>query len=191
MSAPDRNCAFLIFTVLPVFAAATSRSVWRQRNAGIWITSTTSPTGAACHDSWMSVRSFSPHFARTSASIRSPFSSPGPRNDEIEVRLALSNDALKMMSAPSLSLIATRRCATVSSSSADSMTHGPAINLIFIRFDYELRTKAGEAAARQAAGLRLPTFHFPCLIRKASAFSRSSGVSMPMVSASVTPTPIL
>ena len=132
MSNPERNCAFLIFTVLPVLAAAVSRSVCRQRKAGIWITSTTSPTGAACHASWMSVSRRSPHFARTSASIRNPCSSPGPRNEEIEVRLALSNEALKIISVPRALLIATRRSATVSSNSADSMTQGPAMNFIAV-----------------------------------------------------------
>ena len=39
----------------------------------------TSPTGAACHDSWMSVSSRRPHFDRTSASICNPFSMPTPR----------------------------------------------------------------------------------------------------------------
>ena len=135
MSGPERNWAFLMFTVRPVFAAATTRSVWRQRKAGIWITSATSPTGAACAGSWMSVRIFSPHLARTSASICNPFSSPGPRNDAIDVRLALSNDALKMMSVPSVRLMDVSRSATVSSNSADSITHGPAMNFIAIKFN--------------------------------------------------------
>ncbi len=81
----------------------------------------------------MSVSSRSPHFDFTSASIRSPRSMPGPRNDVSDVRLALSNDALKMISTPSRRLMATSRSATVSSSSADSMTHGPAISFIAIK----------------------------------------------------------
>jgi hypothetical protein len=53
---------------------------------------------------------------------------PGPRNDVIDVLLALSNEALKMMSVPNFWFISTSFAATVSSSSADSITHGPAIN---------------------------------------------------------------
>ena len=132
MSVPLRNCAFLMFTVLPVLAAATSRSVWRQRKAGICITSTTSPTGAACQLSWMSVSRRRPYLLLMSESICSPLSSPGPRKECIEVRLALSNEALNMMSVPNLSLILTSSCATVSSNSADSITHGPAMNLCCI-----------------------------------------------------------
>ena len=49
-----------------------------------------------------------------------------------DVRLALSNEALKMMSVPSSRFILTSSRATVSSSSADSMTHGPAIIVRFI-----------------------------------------------------------
>ena len=33
---------------LMAFAAASSKSVWRQRKAGIWITSTTSAASRAC-----------------------------------------------------------------------------------------------------------------------------------------------
>ena len=67
-----------------------------------------------------------------SANICSPLSIPGPRNEWIDVRLALSNEALNMMSVPNLSFILTSSCATVSSNSADSITHGPAINLCCI-----------------------------------------------------------
>ena len=44
----ERNCPFFRFTTRPVFPAATSRSVCRERNAGICSTSATSATGAAC-----------------------------------------------------------------------------------------------------------------------------------------------
>ena len=88
------------------------------------------PAGSACQASWMSVRSSSPHLARTSASICNPLSMPGPRNDPSDVRLALSNEALKMMRVPRRRLMAVRRSATVSSNSADSMTQGPAMNFI-------------------------------------------------------------
>ena len=81
MSFGARNCPFLTLTTLPVRAAATMRSVWRERNAGIWMTSTTSATRSACEGSWMSVRIGSPVRAFTSASVRRPDSRPGPRND--------------------------------------------------------------------------------------------------------------
>ncbi len=44
----------------------------------------------------MSVRIGTPSLSFTVASTASPRSSPGPRNELIEVRLALSNEALKM-----------------------------------------------------------------------------------------------
>ena len=92
----------------------------------------------------MSVSRRRPHFARTSASICSPFSRPGPRNDEREVRLALSNEALKMMSVPSARLMATRRSATASSSSADSITQGPAMNLVSIGTNITQKAESGK-----------------------------------------------
>ena len=49
------NWPFLTFTGRPVAAAASSRSVWRARNAGTWSKSTTSATGAGLVVSWMSV----------------------------------------------------------------------------------------------------------------------------------------
>ena len=64
-----------------------------------------------------------------SDSICSPLSMPGPRKELMEVRLALSNEALKIMSMPNLAFITTNALATVSSSSSDSMTQGPAIIL--------------------------------------------------------------
>ena len=47
ISLPLRNCAFFIFTVLPVWAAATKRSVCRQRKAGICSMSHTCPAASA------------------------------------------------------------------------------------------------------------------------------------------------
>ena len=75
--------------------AATSRSVCRQRKAGIWSTSTTSAAGAACSGRWMSVSSGRPVAARTRSSAASPSSSPGPRAAPGVRRLALSKLALK------------------------------------------------------------------------------------------------
>ena len=54
------HCPFFTFTGLPVRPAASSRSVCRQRKAGIWSASTTSGAGAACAGSWMSVSTGSP-----------------------------------------------------------------------------------------------------------------------------------
>ena len=140
MSRPERNWAFLMLTTLPVLAAATSRSVCRHRKAGICSTSHTSPAGWACQASCMSVVMRKPYLLFTSASICRPLSMPGPRNEWIDVRLALSNEALKMISVPRWALMSVSLAATVSSSSADSMTQGPAMNvgcmwlLLFIRY---------------------------------------------------------
>ncbi len=49
------NCPFLTLTGRPVPAAASSRSVWRARKAGIWSRSTTSAIGRAWMVSWTSV----------------------------------------------------------------------------------------------------------------------------------------
>ena len=100
MSSGARNCPFFTFTTRPVRAAATSRSVCRDRNAGICSTSATSATGAACAGSWMSVRIGTPAASRTRPSTRTPSSSPGPRNDAPDVRFALSYDALKTKGTP-------------------------------------------------------------------------------------------
>ena len=58
----------------------------------------------------------------------SPSSSPGPRNDLPEVRLALSNDALKTSGSPSRSASCASASAMPRVRSRDSMTHGPAIH---------------------------------------------------------------
>ena len=71
MSRGARNCPFLMLTTRPVRAAATSRSVWRHRNAGICSTSATAATGCACHASWMSVSTGTCARRLTSASTRS------------------------------------------------------------------------------------------------------------------------
>jgi len=57
----------------------------------------------------------------------------------MEVRLALSNEALKMISVPRVRLMAASLSPTASSSSADSMTHGPAINFIAIKFELKIK----------------------------------------------------
>ena len=47
MASGERNWPFFMFTIFPVSAAATRRSVWRQRNAGICSMSTYSAAMAA------------------------------------------------------------------------------------------------------------------------------------------------
>ena len=42
-----QNWPFLMLMMAPDFPAATSRSVWRQRKAGIWMMSATLATGSA------------------------------------------------------------------------------------------------------------------------------------------------
>ncbi len=55
MSQGARNCPFLTLTARPVRAAAISRSVWRQRKAGICSTSTACAASAHCSLSCTSV----------------------------------------------------------------------------------------------------------------------------------------
>ncbi len=129
MSRGAMNCPFLMLTGLPVRAAATRRSVWRQRNAGIWSTSTTSAAMAACAGSWTSVRMASPVRALTSESTRSPASSPGPRNEPKEVRLALSYEALKMTGTPQRRAMSRTASAVSTVCAALSTTHGPTMNV--------------------------------------------------------------
>ena len=59
-------------------AAASIKSVWRQRNAGICRMSTTSPAMAACVSVWTSVSTGTPNSARTLPRISRPASSPMP-----------------------------------------------------------------------------------------------------------------
>ena len=52
--AARRTGPFFTLTMRPVRPASSSRSVWRQRKAGIWMMSTTSAAGATC-DGFMNV----------------------------------------------------------------------------------------------------------------------------------------
>ncbi len=79
MSHGARNWPFLTLTARPVLAAATNRSVCRQRNAGICKISTTSATRAHCSGSCTSVSTGTPSFSRSSAKIASALSRPMPR----------------------------------------------------------------------------------------------------------------
>src|SRR3954471_9976047 len=126
-SSGARNCPFLMFTTRPVRAAATMRSVWRERNAGICSTSATAAAGSACSGWWMSVMIGTSQVDFTDARTRKPSVSPGPRNDRPDVRFALSNDALKMNGTPTRRLISTSARAVSRERASLSMTHGPAI----------------------------------------------------------------
>ena len=95
------NCPFLTFTGRPVAAAASRRSVWRARNAGTWSRSTISASGLAWIVSWMSVVTGRPVSALTRAKTFIPSTRPGPRKLDPDVRLALSNEALKIRGTPS------------------------------------------------------------------------------------------
>src|SRR5436190_13813733 len=127
MSWGAMNCPFLMFTTLPVRAAATSRSVCRDRNAGICSTSATAATIAACAGSWMSVRIGRPVRTFTSSSAARPASSPGPRKERPDVRLALSNEALKITGTWHRAAISLMAIAMLSTCAGLSMTQGPAI----------------------------------------------------------------
>ena len=132
MSLPLKNWAFFMFTIRPVLAADTSKSVCLHKKAGICITSATSATGAACQLSCMSVSILRLYFFFMLSNIINPFSIPGPRNELMDVRLALSNEALKIISMPNSRLILSISFAIISSSSADSITHGPAMYVLFM-----------------------------------------------------------
>ena len=88
------NWPFFTLIGFPVRAAATSRSVWRERKAGICRTSRTRAAASACAGSWMSEITGRPVFAFTSARMSSPSVKPGPRNESFEERFALSNEDL-------------------------------------------------------------------------------------------------
>ncbi len=79
MSQGAMNWPFLTLTILPVAAAATTRSVWRHRNAGICSTSATAAAASTWATSWTSVRIGTRWRPRTEARISRPFSMPGPR----------------------------------------------------------------------------------------------------------------
>ncbi len=116
-----------MLTGLPCEQTFTMKLVWRHRNAGVCMTSTTLATSANGVSSCTSVSTGTPIFARTSASTLRPASMPGPRKLAFDERFALSYDALKMNGTPrrvvmSLSLPAIS-CVNVS----PSITQGPAM----------------------------------------------------------------
>src|SRR5262245_39200881 len=78
----------------------------------------------------MSVRTETANSFFTAASTRNPSISPGPRNDDPDVRLALSYDALKMKGMASRLAVSTSRLATAAVCASLSMTNGPATGTI-------------------------------------------------------------
>ena len=96
MSQGAMNWPFLILTALPVWAAATSRSVWRQRKAGICKTSKTCGGGLHVRH-LMDVRDHrQAHFVFHPGQDFQARAQAGAPEEVREVRLALSKEALKM-----------------------------------------------------------------------------------------------
>ena len=110
---------------MPVCAAATNKSVCLQRNAGIWIISTTSLTALACSGRWISVVTGMLKLFFISSKIFNPASKPSPLNDEIDVLLALSKELLKTNGIFSLDVISVIFSAMPKQWSLLSITHGP------------------------------------------------------------------
>src|SRR2546428_14167927 len=90
MSHGETNWPFLMFTTRSLMAAATTRSVWRQRNAGICRMSATSATLETSCASCTSVSTGTCTSSFTFFRMRRPSTRPGPRKLRIEVRFALS-----------------------------------------------------------------------------------------------------
>ena len=145
MSHGARNWPFLTLTARPVSAAATSRSVWRQRKAGICSTSTTSAASAHWSGSCTSVSVGRPRLSRISAKIGSAALRPMPRLPAPEVRLALSNEVLNTRPSFSRAAISFSAAATSSAWARLSSWHGPAI------------TPSGRSAPKRTAPAPAPT----------------------------------
>ena len=126
MSSGARNWPFLMLTTRPVFAAATMRSVCRDRNAGICRTSATSADRRRLPGSWMSVRIGTPTSSLHAREDREAVleARPAKRRERRAVRLverrledvghARRAARCRRSRAPS-----SRACASL------SMTHGP------------------------------------------------------------------
>jgi hypothetical protein len=123
----DKNWPFLMFTGLSIDDTPTMKLVWRHRNAGVCITSTTAATSASGVSSCTSVNTGTLISARTRDSAFRPASIPGPRKLARDERLALSNEALNMNGMPRAPVISFKRPATSSTRPSLSMTQGPAI----------------------------------------------------------------
>src|SRR5436190_87245 len=76
----------------------------------------------------MSVRIGTPAASRTRPRTRSPSTRPGPRNDEPEVRFALSYDALTATGPPARRVVSRSASAVSTACASLSITHGPAMS---------------------------------------------------------------
>ena len=128
MSPGATNWPFFTLTARPVLPAATSRSVWRQRKAGIWSTSQASATTAQCAGSCTSVRTGRCVSSAMRRRMRVPSARPGPRklDDRCAVRFVVGG--LEDIGDPEIA----RRCAWMASAimracCSLSMTQGPAM----------------------------------------------------------------
>ena len=94
MSCGATNCPFLMFTMRPVRPAATSRSVCRQRNAGICRMSADFGGGLGLRR-LVDVRQHREALGLHAGQDAQPFAQAGTAIRRTLVRLALSKDALK------------------------------------------------------------------------------------------------
>ena len=85
-----------MFTIFPVWAAASKISVWRQRKAGICRISTYFAARIASSALWISVTTGILYLFFISDSNSNPSISPIPVKESKRDRLALRYDALKM-----------------------------------------------------------------------------------------------
>ena len=85
-----------MFMALPVFAAATNKSVCLQRNAGIWSTSTYWAASGASAAEWISVTVGMLKWAPTFCSIFRALRSPIPVNESNLERFAFRYDPLNI-----------------------------------------------------------------------------------------------
>src|SRR6185369_13504572 len=113
--------------------------------------SRTSPAGLHCEGSWTSDKIGSCNFSRTSARICRPSFIPKPRNDLIDVRFALSYDALKTNFTRCAAAIFFNSVAMKKQWSLLSMTQGPAIRK-------KSRLSSGYSSCTDISVLRHPVF---------------------------------
>jgi hypothetical protein len=119
-----------MLTGLPCEQTLRMKLVWRTRNAGVCMTSTTPATSANGVSSCTSVSTGTPIFSFTPCSTLRPASMPGPRKLFFEERFALSYEALKMNGTPRRDVMSLSVPAISCVSVSPSMTQGPAMRNI-------------------------------------------------------------
>ena len=136
-----------MLTTRPVLAAATSRSVCRQRNAGICRTSATSAAAAACDGSWMSVTIGTLNRALDRAEDAQALASAGSAERAarravglVVRRLEDERDAARASVMSTSALGETVACCSL------SMTHGPAMSTNGCRRQWRCRQLNGSHA---------------------------------------------